>query len=151
MIKIKYSIHYITILWCTRSEGVYLSDIPLSKSVVWVCQYFHWRMKTAFCQEVSHKCPPMTQLVKGLNWTVSQGRDVIISMGKWTKCYDWPAALKCKKRLALAQPPVNDSWWQTLNLFLPPDMYRHRHEMTIPLFYFIYLLGSHNFIMGVTV
>ena len=60
----------------------------------------------------------------------------VLSAGKWTKSYDWPASLKCKSRLAVAQPQQNTSFWQTL--YLPPGQ-MHAYVWKWP-FYIIYSL-----------
>ena len=40
--------------------------------------------------------------------SVTAGSEVL-SVGKLTKCYDWPASLKCKSQLGVAQTlPVTD-------------------------------------------
>ena len=74
---------------------------------------------------------------------VSPGSNVL-STGKLTKRYDWPIALKCKSRLAVAQLQEDASCWWTLSLH--PDYVQIRMKMTILLFYIFWRNG---FIMGI--
>ena len=65
----------------------YLSDIPLSKSVVWVFESFHWRLRVLFLSAFCFSMTPANELKKGsfvLPGSVSAGSEVL-SMGKWTQ------------------------------------------------------------------
>ena len=64
------------------------------------------------------------------------GRTRVLRVGKWTKRCDWCASLKCKSRLAVAQPQENASCYRTLSL--PSDTRIHMHENDHFIIYFFF-------------
>ena len=107
---------------------LYLSNIPLWKSVAWVCDSFYWWLRSLFSSAFHFGMSAANKLNNGsciLPGSVLPGRD-IWSTGKWTKHYDWSTSLNYQSWLAVAQPQENAGcWW---NLSLPPDTCMHKQE-----------------------
>ena len=70
----------------------------------------------------------------------SLGRKSSTKCGKWTKPYDRHASLKCKSRLAVAQPQKIASCWQTLSLHSETQTHRHENNHFIIPFYLYFFM-----------
>ena len=108
------STHYITILCCTPSEDFtvhgYLSNIPLWKSVVQVFESFYWWPRPHLRQPLASAGPLwMNWRMEAAIYLEASAGSEVLREEKWSNSYDWPASLKCKSQLGVAQTlPVTD-------------------------------------------
>ena len=117
------------------------------KVCLWVFESFYWWPRAPFSTAFHFGMTAANELKNGsciLPGSVLAESEVL-SMGKWTKHYDWPASLKCKSRLAVAQPQESVICWRTLSLPLNTGTHRYEHDHFI-----IYLhIWGNGFIMGI--
>ena len=112
------------------SQYMCICPILLSESLLFeFLNLFYWGPKAPFSSAfhfslaAAHELKNQRKLHFARKCLV---RNVVLSMGKWTKHYNWPASWKCKSQPAVAQPEENASCWRTLSL--PSDTHMHRHE-----------------------
>ena len=82
---------------------IWLFDIPVWKSVVWVFKSFYWWPRAPFSPAFHFGKITANVLKNGScisTESVSAGSEEL-SVGKWTMLYDWPASLKCQCQLAV--------------------------------------------------